>query len=221
MTDELWRWKFAAPGESAGQQLYEHFWRRALRWLAGELETGRLSVNPERTVLQPGEDVSVGVRFLDAKYEPRQRQSVRLELRDGSGGKPHNVYSVTTDGEGDASATISPESPGVYRVYARPEPEEEEQPEATSYIRVRGAEEEKRDLSGGWELLRWIARETGGSYQNLADGSAPRALSVPSGSARKLISRTAQPLWSNVVTYALVVGLLCVEWWLRRRRGVM
>ena len=128
------------------------------------------------------------------------------------------------DSSGKASFELSPAGPGLYKLEASvlggdPKPQTE-MPPATAFVSVEAAGKELREAEPNEKLLDEIALASGGKSYNLARDRLPENLPVRPGRAEKVLSRDSQPLWNNWFTYALVVGALCLEWWLRRKRGV-
>jgi hypothetical protein len=67
-------------------------------------------------------------------------------------------------------------------------------------------------------LLERIAKETGGQVVELAE-LAPFVETLPNREA-PLTETTTTPLWHNPFVWVLIVAGLCVEWGVRRRRGL-
>ena len=69
-------------------------------------------------------------------------------------------------------------------------------------------------------LLKKIARVSGGQYFVL-DGANDLSVLQFDNSEVKIKSRSRSfALWDNWWAYSLVVGLLFIDWWLRRKAGL-
>lgn len=227
-TDETWRWGFQAAGRGAGNRVYLSFWRNALRWLVGETEEERLTLSVDSRRIEPGKTVRGSVRLLGPDYAPRRDSRVRLSAARpaGEGGRPI-VRTLETDAEGRASFELTLSRPGTWRLEARARPEAAEGTEGTekvptdaTFVAVETAGREMEDLRPDVELLRAVAEMSGGRFYDVAREQAPQTLPIEPDRVEKLLGREVYPLWDNWIVYAVVAGCLCLEWWLRRRRGV-
>jgi hypothetical protein len=80
------------------------------------------------------------------------------------------------------------------------------------------AAEELARVAPNRPLLERIAKETGGQVVELSD-LASFVETLPNREA-PLTETTTTPLWHNPLVWMLIVAGLCVEWGVRRRRGL-
>jgi len=222
-TDETWKWNFLAAGEGLGNRLYLRFWHNALRWLAHELENPRVVLSLDSRTVRPDQKVRGVVRVLDKEYAPRAGATVTLNVTPAEArGRPGETMELTSDEQGRAPFEFAKLDAGTYRIAASAnEGNGESAALATStFVRVEVPGRELKDLRPDEELLRWMASESGGQFFNIARDDPPDRLSIKPKRVERLLRREVRPLWNNWITYALVVGLLCAEWWQRRKRGV-
>ncbi len=217
-------------GENGDNRHFRRFWRNVVSWL-GENSAGRsrrLRVETDKLVYAPGEPVRLSARAFDDQKELTTRY--RLEARLGLSGVPAEPASA----RGMAPRTDRPEyqtelicpgmeagRPGAFhaavaqvvafdgsREVARSDVE----------IQVRDDPAEFRDPRPDADGLAALAEASGG--QVIRDARALAA--ILSGAKRNpdllIVSRT--PVWDHPLLWALLVGLLGVEWIVRRRRGL-
>jgi len=224
-TDETWKWHFLAAGEGPGNRLYLRFWQNALRWLAGELESPRLSLSLSHRAVSPAEKVHGVVRAAGEDFGPRARAKVSVSVRRvGGADAPAAQFELTTDEEGKAVFEFAPADAGLYRAEAHMAeggpPGQADTLQASTLLVVEVPGRELKDLRPDEGLLKWIATQSGGEFHNIARGAPPQSLPIKPKKVERLLRREVRPLWNNWITYGLFVGILCAEWWLRRRRGV-
>ena len=220
-TDEVWRWAFGAVGQGSGNRLYLRFWSNALRWLAHELEDRRVSVTLDRRTVAPGARARGAVRALDGKYRPLADARINLRVMAG-GGEPALTQELTTDSEGRAPFSFELNEAGAYRVEAGVGDAQGEQVGQTP-LQVETPGGELKDLRADEALLTWLSERSGGRSYSIAHAPAPDGLPIESKPVERLLARRSEPLlrgWRAWAVYVLVVGMLCCEWWARRRRGV-
>lgn len=67
-------------------------------------------------------------------------------------------------------------------------------------------------------LLRQVAEETGGKYYPVGDATQVARDIVYSASGATVIER--HDLWDMPAVFLLLLTVLGIEWWWRRRRGL-
>jgi hypothetical protein len=78
---------------------------------------------------------------------------------------------------------------------------------------------ENSNLSLDEESLKLLARSSGGKYYNIVTASnIPDDIAVARGRG---VERVTISLWNNPLVFLLLIGLLCFEWILRRRRQLL
>lgn len=214
--EAAWRWKMLLP---ADDDLYERFWRQAVRWLvAGAPE--RVSVTVPRGAV-PGEAITVRVAVRDAAFAPIPDATVRVRVS-SAGETAHEVAALPVEGcAGLYEATVTVGDAGVSWVEVTARRGDEPMGTAEAVLLVGGADEEFADPRVNRDVLRRVAEATGGELvepdrpaaaDDLADRLAARV------EAREVPVR--RELWHSVWTFLAASGLMCLEWSLRRRWGL-
>jgi uncharacterized membrane protein len=212
LTDESWRWRFAADEVTVGSDEYELFWDRMIRWLTRDplLEPARVSTDRERYGM--GAEMVVSGRLRDPRYEPMKRARVALNFTPGD--EDAQAVVVDTDGDGELRATMAaPTEPGAYEVVASVDDEEV----AREVFIVEESGDELADLEVVPEELEALAEQTGGRvFLGVDEVPALSELASTSRRAAGLVSK--QPL-SNPWFILLTIVILGTTWVVRRRWG--
>ena len=85
-------------------------------------------------------------------------------------------------------------------------------------IAVAASPEERRSETPDTDFLRAIARQSGGAY--CARGEGDKWLELLPKPKRLTEREVVTDIWNHPLAAALLLGLLCAEWWLRRRKGL-
>jgi hypothetical protein len=191
-------------------------WRRVLRWLAEPVQGEPLRVRPERWLTAAGETTRLFASLQDDASKPVAGATVDGELT-VPGGRARRV-TFTPGAAGSYVATLDDLPAGRYRVSARAAKGGREVGRATSEFAVdRWSLEEARSDPDS-TTLRAMATAAGGRFTDAAHvGAWARALP-----ARGLARARGQSvrLWESPWIFAVIVGVLSVEWVWRRRRGL-
>ncbi len=210
----LWRWSFRETGQQESEVAYGRFWVSLIQWLLSGSQ------------FLPGADVALtSARRYYASDQPVQFLISTRNL-DRSIYQPHLVVrgagrtiEVEPRPRGEVFvAEAGPLEPGTYQVVLR---NNVGQPrELSQSIEVVSASVEKRELSADPETMRQLAEISGGAV--LRSGDIARLPEVVRRweAARQLTHRQ-QPLWDRWWAMAGLTGLLGMEWWLRRKGGLL
>ena len=217
LTDSAWAWGFQAAGVGDDGRAFQRFWESAIRWLVRDPALSQLRMDLDKVEYRRGQAVSLRVRTLRADFTPAVAVDVALDLRTADAAttdKPLRTLKVTTNGEGESHVELGEIDPGAYRLVARAvlgsRPVEEQ---VTLVVRPEGHELD--DVIARSEILREIAQASGGEFR---DGSFGKPSVNPPRKVRVGSLRTIE-VWSNPLLFLLAIGLLVVEWTLRRRHG--
>lgn len=196
--DGYWRWAFAGPG---GHDVYERMWSALAGWLSEDIEIEREAIRPVSRVVVRGERVGWTA--------PPSADSLGISIR------RQTVGEGPGEGAPDESPPVDRAAPAAGSVM-------------DTVVAVEGGRAFTASLSPGH--YRYTARAGTGAAMEGAFTvesyspefvDAPGALEeVAAGTGEEVGLRGGRPLRTSPWPYVLVVGLLCVEWVLRRRWGL-
>lgn len=203
-TDETWRWRYGR-----GETLQERFWVPMIRHLARlglRTDPGQTSLAVDPSTCATGQPVRVSVegggRILvdEVVVEARWKEGVDVrEIR------------LRAEGDGRFGATWAPEREGAW-TFRITQPRLDGTDEAS--LQVRSEDAEARDTTPDHGTLSILARDSGGATLPLTEiGSLDRRLPMKAVTIRQPIQ---MPLWDRWIVYAVVAGLLAIEWLGRR-----
>ena len=213
-TGETWQWQMMQNVEDAA---HERFWRQLARLLA-------MRVPEPVTMIDSGEDVVVGdvrdLKFVvrDSLYEPREGLSVDVQVEIPNGGTIRLPISESIAEVGAYSATFEATEAGLHRVtLTARDSDGADVGQLDAAVLARPDHLEFLSARYNPDFLRRLSAHTGGKFIEL-DALDELAEQIPyTDQAHARLDRF--PLWHFPPFYILLVLLLCVEWYLRRKRG--
>lgn len=217
----------SSANEAERNLYYKQFWKNTIRWLAHyrmQAPNQLVTIESDRLLYSRGEEPLIRVKVMNEDYELTHDAKVTLSV-------------VKKDGVGPASVpelTLFPkyEEPGIYErklelaevgqydvkaIAVLPKTGDEIGRDQT-ILHIQPATVEMRQPSQNAELLKRLAKETGGLYLPLADAAQlPKHLREATHVIEK---HRDNDLWDRWWIFAAIIGLLCGEWFLRKRSGL-
>jgi hypothetical protein len=214
----LWRWSLMPPDLENYDTVYARFWSQMVRWLVSESD------------FLPGQEVSFRTDRYTYTLEEDIRFTVRTKFVDETAFKPQ----ITVKGpEGDPlvlEPTPVEDDPGLYRVVYRPEAEGEFMAELNDLVGERDPDTvrftvytdavETRFVASDRETLRYIAETTGGKLLGIDElGEIPGLVAE----FERLTKADVNPVdvWDRWPVFAVLISLFGLEWFTRRRWGLV
>lgn len=211
-SDETWRWRSVAP------RIYDKFWVGLLRFLIqGRLAGGRKRVEllADKQEYNLGEPVRVRAHAFDPSYRPLEAPELVARTKSGDDEADLALHPLAKR-PGWYEGSFLPPRAGALEVSVRlPDDEPGKAPEAIQ-LTVRHSNVELIETSLDAELLSGIAAATSGAVVAPEElGALPDK--IPLRTEELVVAEPPIPLWDGWHTAWVLVLLLGVEWWVRKR----
>jgi hypothetical protein len=217
LTDESYRWSRHVNGEFG----YENYWMQLLRYLSRSKMIGdqdSVVLSSDKEVFDFQEQVTLRVRFFDNSRIPEDDHAVRVELTRNGTRTEEFVLSRRAGRRSVFGLTLSDLEAGTY-LARMVTPSTDGEPAQTTF-RIRGPQGEMEDLELNEVALRDAGKKSGGRYVRWAHAEKVLA-GLPDGRRVHVSTLPPHPLWNSHFMALLFVGLLGVEWALRRKWGLV
>jgi hypothetical protein len=211
--DGIWRWR------RFGEELFNRFWVQLARFVAEGRLTGaggRGRIQTDSDSCRVGESVVLRARLTDAQYRPLEAAEVAVELLDPDGGRRQLMLEPDPSGRGNYRGQFAPDAAGEWIARIRLEGEKGQEVVVSHALAVRQPDIEYRAAAldpGPLQIL--CKRSAGGRYLEMNEAALLPDL-IPDRHESKVRRGTPEPLWDSGWMLAALVGLLCVEWGLRK-----
>lgn len=209
---ETWRLRSISP------EGHQRFWTSLIREAGqGSRQRGnpRGLLLTDRTTASPGQPVTIQARLYDARMEPSQLETVPMSIVD-SNGRPVAVPDrLRSDAQrsGRYSAVFRPLRPGSYRVSV-PIPDTSDTLQTNIEVTLSNLESEHSEQNV--DLLTRLVRDTGGRYLTLEESAEQLSRLLPDRSEQVVVDEQLMTLWDRSWLMYIMIGLLGLEWMLRR-----
>jgi len=211
-----WYWQVSMPAED---EFHERFWKQLIRWLVvGARE--QLSAEVDADVVARREAVHVRSRVLGLDLSPVNDATVIARVTDPFGNSEELPMDWVLSQEGVYQCRVVPALEGDYRVSVRVEGWDVEPAETGFLVGEPLIEFANAGLKA--DLLEEMAKTTAGYFFRPADATALVDAVAQSVRSARLAGIEPQDseIWDSPIVFALILGIMGLEWFLRRRSGL-
>jgi hypothetical protein len=215
--DESWRWR-----REVADRYHARFWNQAVVALLEApfaVRDRRVALDADALAYRPGQAATLRLRLRDerGRLVPRAEASAVL-FRDG---QRVATLPFLPDEAGGAFRAIAPAlDPGRYEVRVQVQGLPPEQVRATTGFVVAAPDAgELAQMGANEELMRGLAAQGGGVA--VREEQIDRAVASLRPLSQGRIVESDTVLWQSYGWFAAVIGLLTVEWILRKREGLL
>lgn len=223
LSDEAWRWNFIAVGNKETPQHHLKLIRQSVRWLAQEPSFEQVQLRAIQTA-KPGEKTAIKLRVLKDDFLPTHQASVQLRIF-GPEGEPTLIAATPEQEEGEYSADYTPTREGTHRVEAEASLGGKVLGKDKTSFGVAFAYGETDDGRPRPDLLKQVAEASKGEFIPLSqwnDKTLDRiAAKLETIAPSEIVEQRQTKLWNNLWPFGIILGLLSVEWWMRRKWGLI
>ncbi len=213
LSSHFWRLDLLSSGAGESPHTIRRFWHNVLRWLAIDQPSGRVRASTDRRVYRGGEPVDFLVQVFDELMKPHTGALVSIQLED-------NRIDLEPADPGLYRGSRGGLDPGEYTYSAQAQLSTGERlGESSGQFVVEEYSLESSDMRATPQLLDQIAAATGGSFQH-ADSWSTLLDEMDIHTRLQREQRTME-LWGRNWYILILVSLLCVEWALRKRQGML
>lgn len=211
---DLWRWQLSTQ---PGNEDLKKSWRQTMRWLVSEVPR-RVEVEVDSTD-QGRKSVNLAVTVSDSSFRPLDNAEVSITVITPDDQEISLSPEMDASTPGKYNASFVAQQQGPYRVVADVNDADGspiETRESGWVVESSGTEFER--LTPNDTLMDLIAEKTGG--QSIPLNQIDDLVSKLSrAKAPQMITRT-EPWWHQWSVFTLAIGLLVIEWGLRRWKGL-
>ena len=213
-TDSAWKWYMGNVAQGKGPWAYQRLTERWVRWLAQDPSLDPIQlILPERdgTI---GQEMELRISVHEDALFAKSREAVSISVFNPDGAKIEAQLKPSGQ-KGEFLASFRPEKVGTYKVKVETQGGQREE---SLFI---GRSLQNFDGFPHHEQLKKISASTGGKILTASDAIIDELEQYGKKSRKRFIVESGFPLWGNAYIFILLIGLLTVEWYLRRRWGLI
>jgi hypothetical protein len=213
----LWQWAFMKEELSKYDAVYARFWGQMIRWLVYDsdfLPGQDIAFRTDQFSYSTGDAVTLVVQ----SKETREGFAPQIEITAPGGATSRLAPAEATPGDGYFSAIYYPEEEGAFRAVLLDNGHG--QGEQTVEFSVYSTDLESSFVGANPGLMAQIAAASGGSVLDFdAWDTLPEKLKAFELSMKE--EARPEDAWDTMGNFLLLVGILGLEWFTRRRVGLL
>jgi hypothetical protein len=216
----FWRWKSYSEGIVGAEHVLENFMSNSVRWLVTRDDERPVQVHPTKEVFAGSDPVEFTAQVYDDNYKPIDEAEVSLTVTKKD---QRSQLTLTSLGNGRFEGAFDPLPEGDYSYSASAVTGGRQIAEEKGTFSVGGLNVEFLDTKADKHLLQQLALRTGGRYYETEDlHRLPDDLSSLAGFKVREVNMSQQlELWNSSWMLGSLVALLSLEWFLRKRHGML
>ncbi|MBM4034050.1 MAG: hypothetical protein FJ291_20040 [Planctomycetes bacterium] len=206
--DGTWRWRFWV-----GDVYFNRFWVQAINYVGSYRILGgsrRIQLATDKRAYALGERVVVQAQCLDDTFRPLQAEGLDAKL-ESQGAAPQPLHLLPSrQGPGIFEGSFIAARPGssIFSVALGTEQE-------SVSFEVHLPETEFQHLTMDARTLREVAEATRGGFLRLHEADKLPSLLQTAG--QEITTEVQDPIFDAPLVVILFMGLVCAEWWFRKR----
>lgn len=211
-TDYSWKWYMGLVAGGRGPQPYQKLVHRIVRWLTMDPSLDPVQILLPETPPSAGQEVAARIQFHGASERSEQPVAFSVfnpeEVKISAELKP-------TQQSGEYLISFLPKEGGIYRIRVDTPfgPFEES-------VAVAGAFE-RFDAAPDLDQLKRIAESTGGKFLSQQGDLLKEIEAYGQKAERRFTEEKHLPMWATPAAMVILLSMLSLEWYLRRRWGLI
>jgi hypothetical protein len=199
-----------------GEDYFRKFWGNVVRAIAPDprLQPDRPQVARLDSTAEVGKTIRLSTRLLDAVYRPVRNADVRVKITSPGGKVTQYLPRDGRDTPGLYEYEVSLDEAGAWKVDVT-----HKDKTATETILAGNGLEELDEPRANPGAMAEFAAVTGGKAFG-AEEAAALAQAIDLTPTRKA-EKVVVTFWNLPLTMAALIGLVCLDCWLRKRRGMV
>ena len=209
-------WHYLLQEDPLREQFFVRLSERMVRWLANREDLQQIQIQPQRRAFNLGEPVVFSGQVFDAFYQPIADAQVTVTIRSDSLQVDDEMQA---GGNGFYEQQFSGLPEGVYQYTVAATRNNENIGRRNGTFEVRPYYLEFQQIAADTALLKKIASASGG--KNFSVQRFLTSFEQEQFNRRVVINHSEYYLWQYWYWLAAIILLLAVEWFLRKRWGML
>jgi uncharacterized membrane protein len=213
-TDYSWKWYMGRVARGKGNMAYLKLVDRMVRWLTKDPDLDPVQITLPENPGSIGKETEIRIKLREGDLAPNLRSPVLFSAFSPDGLKIESKLKPTEQ-PSEYLGSFLPQKGGIYKIKV-----ETQAGHLEEFMVITGSLE-SLDAAPDHEQLKMISSSTGGKYLSNADNLLREIESDTQKRGSRFVEEKRSPVWATPFVMAIVLGLLVLEWYFRRRWGLV
>jgi hypothetical protein len=218
LAKDFWKWKLQTATRNL--DLFDRFIMASVKWLNTSEEQKQVRIATSKKVYSLGEEIEFTGQVYDATFNPVSDAEVKVRI---SGADENYEVQLSSVGNGLYEGVFQTSKPGDYRFNGEAKIENQSFGKDAGSFNIGEVDVEMMNPRMNYEFLRSLAERTGGEYFDAQDYNDlfPVLQQLNERAASEKIETSEINLWSNEWLMMIIILLFGIEWFIRKRAGML
>jgi len=215
---DIWKWKLQTAAK--GLRLFDNFILGTARWLNAPDEQKKVKIKTSKKIYSSTEVVEFSAQVYDESFNPVNDAEVKLQINSGNFKEIINLSSI---GGGLYEESFTPDKNGDYTFTGSAAINGKYLGDDKGDFNVGDIDIEMIDSRMNYEFLNLLSTQTRGKYFTPNDYNEllNKLKEINIASSKESLTTSEIRLWSNEWMLIFVVLLFAIEWFIRKRAGML
>ena len=212
----IWRWDLLMWGVGKSDRLFNQLLSNSIRWLVNKEDNKTVRIIPDQEIYRNGQKISFSGETYTENYLPLDGAEVKLKVFNEK-----QIYEISLSGVGDGKyeGELQALEGGDYKYEGNAFYKNNLIGTDKGNFSVENFNLEHLQTKIDEDFLKQLALKTGGQFIN--DSTLSSLETILKFPAKTNVESREWQLWNKLILLILAILLLSIEWFLRKRSGML
>ena len=218
LAKDIWKWKLQTAMKD--QDVFDRFILNSIKWLNSPEDKKRVQIRTLKKLFALGEEVEFTAQVYDDAFNPISDAEVKVRLKNDNDKFELNLNSL---GNGLYEGVLQTNKAGNYSFVGEAKLNNKLLGSDKGLFNVGEVDIEMMDTKMDYEFLNSLANVSGGKFFNVDQSKSLFKLlsELNLKSSKEKIDTKEYSLWSNEFLMIAIILLFGIEWFIRKREGML
>ncbi len=218
LAKDIWKWKLQTALKD--QDLFDRFILNSIRWLNSPDDKKRVQIKTLKKLFSLGEEVEFTAQIYDDAFNPVSDAEVKVKVKNDKDKFELNLNSL---GNGLYEGVLQANKPGNYSFAGEVKLNNKLLGNDNGLFNIGEIDIEMMNPGMDYEFLNTLANVSGGKYFEPDQYKSLFNLlsDLNNKSSKEKIDTKEYSLWSNEFLLIAIILLFGIEWFVRKREGML
>ncbi len=218
LAGDIWRWQLQTAGRNP--EFFDNFINDVVKWLSVSSQQKQFRITTDKKNYSPGDDVEFTAELYDHTFSPID--TAKISLRVSFNTKIIELNFSPVD-NGIYTSSFTPLEAGDFSLEGTASLNGSTIRSDRGRFNVGEIQIEKLDTRMRVEFLKLLSNSTNGSYYSVenCNGLKEKLRKLNQFSSKEKISKSEYQLWANEWILIAIIFLFAMEWFIRKRAGMI